>query len=51
MADEQETIPQQTFNVFLPEDGSDFVVIDEENTNDWMDTVNRSFGLQINSFR
>jgi hypothetical protein len=42
---------QQTFNVFLPEDCSDFVVIDEQNDNDWIDNVNRNFGLQINSFR
>ena len=41
---------QQTFNVFLPEDCSDFVVIDEQNDNDWIDNVNRNFGIQINPF-
>jgi hypothetical protein len=51
---EQENLQQQqqqTFNVFLPEDSSDFVVIDEQNDNDWIDTVNRNVGIQINSFR
>jgi hypothetical protein len=53
MNDEQDYLqPQQrTFNVFLPEDCSDFVVIDEQNDNDWIDTVNRNFGIQMNSFR
>jgi hypothetical protein len=53
MNDEQDYLQpqQQTFNVFLPEDCSDFVVIDEQNDNDWIDTVNRNFGIQMNSFR
>ena len=42
---------QQTFTVFLPEDCSDFVVIDEQNDTDWIDNVNRNCGIQINSFR
>jgi hypothetical protein len=42
---------QQMFNVFLPEDSSDFVVIDEQNENDWVDTVHRNLGIQINSLR
>ncbi len=49
MNEEQATLTQQTYNVFLPEDCSDFVVIDEENANDWTETVNRNFGLRMNS--
>jgi hypothetical protein len=45
---EEVAIVQQTFNVFLPEDCSDFVVIDEQN--DWIDNVNKNFGIEINSF-
>lgn len=52
MNDEQETCQQQqVFNVLLPEDCSDFIVIDEQNDNDWIDTVNKNFGIQMNSFR
>jgi len=53
MNDEQDYLQpqQQNFNVFLPEDCSDFVVIDEQNDNNWIDTVNRNFGIQMNSFR
>jgi hypothetical protein len=40
---------QQTFSVFLPEDCEDFVVIDEQNNNDWIDNVSSNFGRQINS--
>ncbi|CAF2873529.1 unnamed protein product [Rotaria sp. Silwood2] len=42
---------QPTFDVILPEECSDFVVIDEKHDNDWIDNVNRNFGLQINSLK
>ena len=41
------TASQPTFNVFLAEDCSDFVVIEEQNENDWIHAVNRAFGIQI----
>jgi len=46
MNEKQENLQQQTFNVFLPGDCSDFVVIDEQNDNNWIDTVD----IQMNSF-
>jgi hypothetical protein len=52
MNDQREVLlQQQTFNVFLPEDCSDFVVIDEENPSDWIDTVNQTVGLPMNTLR
>ncbi|CAF1252724.1 unnamed protein product [Adineta steineri] len=42
-------LQQQTFNVFLPEDCSDFIVIDEQDNNDWIDNDNRNFNIQMNS--
>jgi hypothetical protein len=40
---------QPIFNVFLPEDCSDFVVIDEHN--DWPDRLTQNFDIQRNSQR
>jgi hypothetical protein len=47
--EEDYNLPQSTYNVFLPEDSSDFVVIDEENNNDWLDNITQNFHLQRNS--
>ncbi|CAF0881899.1 unnamed protein product [Rotaria sordida] len=52
MDNEEDNLQQQpTFHVILPEECSDFVVIDENNDNDWIDNVNRNFDIQINSLK
>ena len=40
---------QSTYSVFLPEDYSDSVVIDEQNNNDWFDNVTQNFHSLTNS--
>jgi hypothetical protein len=42
-------MPHATFNVCLPEDCSDLIVIDEQNENNWINNVHRNFGIEINS--
>lgn len=51
MEETTSSVQQGTFNVFLAEDCTDFVVIDEQVENDWLTTVNRAFGIQINPER
>ncbi|CAF4618688.1 unnamed protein product [Rotaria sp. Silwood1] len=48
---QQQHQQKQSFDVILPEECSDFVVIDEKNDNDWINNVNRNFGIQINSLK
>jgi hypothetical protein len=40
--------PQPTYNIYLPEDSSEFVVIDEGSNNDWSDNLTQNFNLQRN---
>lgn len=45
---EEQTLVLATYQVFLPEDCSNFVVIDEENSADWTETIN---GIETSSTR
>jgi hypothetical protein len=42
--------PQPTYNIYLPEDSSEFVVIDEGSNNDWSGNFTQNFHLQRNFF-
>ena len=42
---------KSTYDVFLPEDCSDFVVIDEQDSNGWLENFTQHFHFQGNSYR
>jgi hypothetical protein len=52
MINEKDNYSQKsTYNVFLPEDCSDFVVIDEQDNNIWLDNFTQHFHFQGNSYQ